>query len=404
MMTRSPDSDEVSSIRRPGLLRPGVRGPGVRGPGVRGRRLRRAGLLALGASAALTVATTAPGLAAAAPAVPSTFTQTNLISDIPGVAGTTDPNLVNPWGFSEDPSGPLWVSDQGTGVSTFYTGDIGGTPLTPVPVVVQIPGGVPTGQVFNGTGKFIVQDGSQSGTAVFIFAGQKGDITGWNPAVGAVGTATSMQAEEGVHVPGADFTGLAIAGDQLFAANFRDGNIDVFNSDFQRVSEPGAFRDPAIPRGFAAYNITNIGGNLFVSFARQGIARHDAVAGGGFVDVFSPDGVLLQRLIRGGGLDAPWGMVIAPSSFGTFSSDLLVANSGDGVISAFDSASGAFRGVLRNADGRPIVNRGLKGLILGDGPTVNPATPAAGTPQTVFFSAGIVAGHHGLVGSITLGS
>src|SRR6266571_5330440 len=179
-----------------------------------GRRARRTVLAAAGVSAAMALLSAAPGIAGTGS---TPYTQTNLISDIPGVARITDPNLVNPWGVAEFPKGPLWVSDNGTDVSTLYTGAIGGSPLTPVPLVVKIPGGAPTGQVFNGTKGFVVHHGKQSGAALFIFASEKGVISGWNPAVGAVGKATSTQAQLAVKVPHAVFKGLAIAGNRLYA-------------------------------------------------------------------------------------------------------------------------------------------------------------------------------------------
>ncbi len=381
MMTRSPGP---------------VDGPSAQRSHTPGRRLWGAGVLAVGASAALAVLPATPGLAAAKAATP--YTQTNLVSDIPGVARITDPNLVNPWGVSEFPKGPLWVSDNGTDVSTLYTGAIGGSPLTPVPLVVKIPGGAPTGQVFNGTKGFVVHHGKQSGAALFIFASEAGVISGWNPAVGAVGNATSTHAQRGVTVRNAVYKGLAIAGRRLFAANFHSGRVDIFNSKFHRVRSAGAFRDRRLPHGYAPFNITSIGGHLYVSYAKQDADKGDDVAGPGhgFIDVYSTGGKLLHRLVRRGALNSPWGMLIAPSSFGTFSHDLLVANFGNGALNAFDPVTGKFLGPLKNADGNPIVISGLWGLIRGDG--------AAGTPQAVFFTAGLADESHGLLGTITLGS
>ncbi len=370
-----------------------------------GRRRWQAGLLVVGSSAALAVLPAASGLAATtAAATPAAhkaatpYAQTNLVSDIPGVARITDPNLVNPWGVSELPSGPLWVSDNGTDVSTLYTGDLNGSPLTPVPLVVKIPGGAPTGQVFNGTKGFVVHHGKQSGASLFIFASEKGVIAGWNPTVGAVGMAPSTQAQRGVTVPNAVYKGLAIVGSRLFAANFHNGHVDVFNSKFHRIRTAGKFRDPRLPHGYAPFNIASIGGHLLVSYAKQDADHGDDVAGPGhgFIDVYSNHGMLLRRLVSRGALNSPWGMVIAPSSFGTFSNDLLVANFGNGALNAFDPATGAFLGPLKNADGNPIVISGLWGLIRGNG--------AAGTPQTVFFTAGLADESHGLLGTITPGS
>jgi len=350
-------------------------------------------VLAVGASATLAVLPATPGLAAAKAATP--YAQTNLVSDIPGVARITDPNLVNPWGVSEFPKGPLWVSDNGTNVSTLYTGAINGSPLTPVPLVVKIPGGAPTGQVFNPTKGFVVHHGKQSGAALFIFATEHGVIAGWNPAVGASGPGPSTHAQVGARVKNAVFKGLAIARGRLFAANFHSGRVVVFNSKFHRVRTHGRFTDHKLPRHYAPFNIAKIGGRLFVSYAKQDADRGDDVAGPGhgFIDVYSLRGKLLQRLVRHGALDSPWGMLIAPSGFGTFSHDLLVANFGNGALNAFNPVTGKFLGPLKNADGNPIVISGLWGLIRGDG--------AAGTPHTVFFTAGLADESHGLLGTIT---
>jgi uncharacterized protein (TIGR03118 family) len=368
-------------------------------PGRRqGRRIGLAGLTAVGASVAMAALASGPGYAAAAPT--HRFTVTNLVSDVPGVAPTTDPGLVNPWGTSELPGGPLWVSDQGTGVSTLYTGDVSGSDLTAVPLVVTIPGGGPTGQVFNGNfmtapGDFTVSSGSQSGPAVFIFASLAGQISGWNPGVGSPAAGVnSTSAQVAATVAGASYTGLAIDGATLYAADFGRGTVDVFNSAFQPVVTPGAFADRALPHGFKPFNAQAVNGSIVVTYARPDpkTGRAGNVIGAGFVDVFSPQGVLLRRLIRGGVLDSPWGLVIAPPGFGALSGDLLVGNFGDGFINAFDPASGRFLGALRDARGRLIHEDRLWSLILGDG--------AAATPQTLLFTAGIDNEQHGLIGSI----
>jgi uncharacterized protein (TIGR03118 family) len=368
--------------------------PVTASPAKRGR-LRRAALAMAGASAALVML---PGTSGSAAVKATPYTQTNLISDIPGVARITDPNLVNPWGVAEFPGGPLWVADNNANVATVYTGDVGGTPLTSPGLVVKIPGGAPTGQVFNGTSGFVVHHGLQKGPAKFIFSSENGDITGWNPAVGGTGTATSTTAELAVSVPHAVYKGLAIVGHRLYATNFHSGHVDVFNSRFHRVRKEGAFTDRALPDGYAPFGIASIGDKLYVSYAKQNAQRHDDLAGPGrgFVDLYSRGGKLLKRLIHRGMLNSPWGMVIAPAMFGSFSNDLLVGNFGDGAINAYDPSTGAFRGALKNTDGNPIVIQGLWGLILGNG--------VAGTPQTLFFTAGIADEAHGLLGAINLAS
>ncbi len=324
---------------------------------------------------------------------------TNLVSDIPGLAANTDPNLVNPWGIASSTTSPIWVSDNMTGVSTLYNGS--GQPF-PVgsPLIVTIPpptGGTPpaapTGVVFNGTTDFALPTG---GAARFIFATEDGTISGWNG-----GTNANLQVDNSA--ASAVYKGLAIgsnvSGNFLYATNFQAGTIDVFNSSFAPTLLPGSFTDPNIPAGFAPFNIQNLGGNLFVTYAKQDAAKHDDVAGpgNGFVDVFDTNGILLRRLVTQGTLNSPWGLVLAPGSFGTFSNDLLVGNFGDGTINAFDPATGAFLGTLLDALSQPITIQGLWGLRLGNGGN-------GGDPNTLFFTAGIPGPDqvedHGLFGSI----
>ncbi len=356
-----------------------------------GRRVRRTFLAAVGVSAALAVLPAAPGIAGTSS---TPYTQTNLVSDIPGVARITDPNLVNPWGVAEFPGGPLWVADNNANVATLYTGDLAGSALTPVNLVVKTPGGAATGQIFNGTSGFVVHNRTQKGSAKFIFSSENGVISGWAPNVGP-GT-PSTKAQRAVTVPHAVYKGLAIIGSHLYATNFHSGHVDVFNSRFHRVRVPGAFTDARIPHRYAPFGIASISGKLYVSYAKQNAQRHDDLSGPGrgFIDVYSPHGTLLKRLVRRGVLNSPWGLVVAPSAFGTFSNDLLVGNFGDGALNAFNPTTGAFLGALKNTDGNPIVIDDLWGLILGDG--------AAGTPQTLFFTAGIADEGHGLLGAINL--
>jgi uncharacterized protein (TIGR03118 family) len=326
------------------------------------------------------------------------YRQTNLVSDIPGVARKTDLNLVNPWGMSEPPGGPLWVSDNGADVATLYQGDQHGTPLVPIPLVVNIPDGAPTGQVFNGTGQFVVHSGMSSGSALFLFASENGDITGWAPQVPPAPGGVSTQAQVGFSDPTAVYKGLAINPDpvspRLYATNFRAGAIDEFDGTFHLVSHPGKFEDPNLPTGYAPFGIANLGGKLYVTYALQDAAKHDDVrgAGHGFVDVYSLDGTLMTRLISGGALDSPWGLILATRHFGTFSNDLLVGNFGDGAINVFNPTTGASVGTLSNRDGDQIHINGLWGLIFGD--------QTAGTANTLFFSAGIGDESHGMLGTL----
>lgn len=333
---------------------------------------------------------------AAATAPDNVYHQVNLVSDIPGVARVTDPHLVNPWGMSSSPSGPLWVSDNGTDVSTIYTGAMNGSALQPVPLVVAIPGGAPTGQVFNGSANFVVHGGGASGPALFIFASEAGLITAWSPGVPPPAPATTAHVV--ATTPHAVYKGLASADvgshSFLYAANFSAGTIDVFNGRFQPVHLAGSFHDPNLPAGFAPFNIQNLGGKLYVTYAKQDADKKDDARGPGhgFIDVFDLQGHLVRRLVSRGPLNSPWGLAIAPSGFGRFSQDLLVGNFGDGRINAFDPATGAFRGTLRNEDGVPVAIEGLWGLQFGNA--------SFGTPTTLFFTAGIADEAHGLLGTL----
>jgi uncharacterized protein (TIGR03118 family) len=327
------------------------------------------------------------------------FQQVNLVSDVPGRALSTDPDLVNPWGISHSATSPFWVSDNGTGVSTLYNGV--GTKLALVvtipPPLGSPPGTIatPTGQVFNGTADFVVTTGSGSGPSRFIFATEDGTISGWNPSADPTHAILAVDNS----ASGAIYKGLAIgangSGNFLYAANFHAGTIDVFDKDFQPVQLAGSFTDPNIHRGFAPFNIQNLGGKLYVTYARQDADREDDVAGpaNGFVDVFDTDGNLLQRLVTRGRLNSPWGLAIAPASFGPFGNDLLVGNFGDGRINAYDPVTGEFLGQLGGPDNRPITIDGLWGLIVGNGGN-------GGDVDKVYFTAGPDDETHGLFGSL----
>jgi uncharacterized protein (TIGR03118 family) len=324
------------------------------------------------------------------------YTQTNLVSDIAGVARSTDPNLVNPWGISATPQSPIWVSDNHSNATTLYKGAVSGGPLPPVGLVVKIPNGSPTGQVYNPTKSWVVRSGRASAPALFIFASEAGSITGWNAAVPLPSPSTSAQV--GITVKNAVYKGLALssgpAGDWLYAANFHAATIDVFDSKFHQVHWAGAFHDSKIPKGYAPFNIQNLGDQLFVTYAVQKPDKMDDARGSGrgFVDIYDLRGKLLKRLVAHGPLNSPWGLAMAPADFGRFAGDLLVGNFGNGRISAFDPATGAFKGQLRNADGLPITIDGLWGLMFGNG--------VAGTPSTLFFTAGLADETHGLLGTI----
>jgi uncharacterized protein (TIGR03118 family) len=323
-----------------------------------------------------------------------TFVQTNLVSDISGLASYTDPNLRNPWGISSSPTSPFWVSDNKTGVTTLYNGSGQpfpvGSPLvvTVAPLAGLASSATPTGQVFNGGSSF---DLNPNQPARFIFATEDGTISGWNG-----GTSAILKVDNSAS--GAVYKGLAIgnngSADFLYATNFQTGKIDVFDSNFAPFSLAGNFTDPNIPSGFAPFNIQNLNGKLFVTYALQnGVAG----PGNGYVDIFDLNGNFQQRLISNGSLNSPWGLALASGNFGNFSNDLLVGNFGDGTINAFDPTTGAFLGTIIDNNGNPIVNEGLWGLKFGNGGN-------GGDADTLYFTAGIAGNgsveDHGLFGSL----
>jgi len=328
--------------------------------------------LLISAAAALALSLTATAFA-------GTYDQTNLVSNVPGLAAHTDPNLVNPWGVSFSGTSPFWVSNQGTGTATLYDGAGNINAL-----VVGIPGSAtgpsgPTGQVFNPGSSFLL-NGSASR---FIFANLNGTISAWNS-----GTTASVVAS----TPGAVYTGLAISGNNLYAANSSQGRVDVFNSSFALTSlGAGAFVDPTLPTGLVPFNVQSIGSTVYVTYASLGPGG--APMPGGVVDAFNPDGTFAQRIATGGPLSAPWGIAIAPSGFGAFGGDFLIGNFGDGTIDAF-SSTGSFLGALLGANGLPLVNSGLWALeFRTGGANVN--------TNALYITAGINGEQGGLFAAIT---
>jgi uncharacterized protein (TIGR03118 family) len=368
--------------------------------------------------------------------------QTNLVSDLPGVAQVTDANLVNPWGISESGGSPFWISDNNAGVTTLYN-----TQGAPVPILrtvtqnfATIPApndllgasGTPTGTVFNpsiAAGAFKISGVAADGTAtsapaIFLFVTEDGTIVGWNPGVNPSGFAAAKAGTYAIlrldNSPGgAVYKGLTVAtstgpifnGDAasttvLYAANFHSGQVEVYDSGFNPVTLPaGAFSDTNLPAGYAPFDVQELGGKIYVSYAKQNAEKHDDVAGEGhgFVDVFNldgspagltgPGGVVTPRLLSRGELNSPWGLALAPSSFGNLSGALLVGNFGDGRIHAYDPSTGKALGSLKDPDGEPIQIDGLWALKVGNGGN-------GGAADTVYFTAGLFGETHGLFGSL----
>jgi uncharacterized protein (TIGR03118 family) len=324
------------------------------------------------------------------------YVQTNLISDIPGLAQLTDPNLKNPWGTSFSDDGLFSVSDTKTNISTLYAVTAAG--VTSVAPTISIPTTAtgnqgPTGQVHNDTSSFLV-----NGTpATFIYANLNGTISAWNDSAGT--TAQVMAAPPGAAYQGLDMESTP-SGDFLYAANAKQGRIDVFDSSFALTNlGPNAFKDPLLPAGLVPFNVEDISGDLYVAYAPAGspAARQSAPEGAGAVAVFDTSGNFKKQLIAGGKLASPWGITLAPSSFGTFGGDLLVGNFSyiDTEINAFDPVSGAYLGTITDGNGNPLLagDNGLWDLTFGIGGN-------GGLPGTLYFATGLNNEVNGLFGAI----
>jgi len=325
-----------------------------------------------------------------APASAQKYRRTNLLSDGSVPTPNSDPNFVNPWGITASPTGPFWISDNGSGTAAIVRGD--GVEALPDIEIPRGRGGAPTGAVFNPTAGFVVGSGAQSGPSHFLFATEDGTILGWSPdadpGAAIVGVNQSTQ--------GAVYKGLALGsvGDHpfLYATNFASGRVEVFD---ERFSPVGSFTDDGVPEHYAPFGIARIDGLLVVSFAEREVGGTDDVPGHGhgILDAFAFDGTLLRRLVTHGDLDSPWGIVRAPSHFGKFSRALLVGNFGDGRIHAYDLHSGSLRGTIENEAGDPMVIDGLWGLAFGNG-------AMSGDRRTLYFTAGPNHEGDGVFGSI----
>jgi len=343
------------------------------------------------------------GFVAAATSLPlfaQHFTRTDLTVDLSSIspsASNLDAHLQNSWGLTRSATSAWWVADNHTGLSTLY--DAAGVPQSLV-VSIPTPDGsgiaAPTGTVFNYTSGFEIAPGKK---AIFLFVTEDGTISGWNPGVQATNAVLAFP-RQGAKPGGAVYKGCTLAttaqGTLLYVSNFGEVRVDVFDSTFHRVNlGANAFRDARVPKGYAPFNVQNVGGNLVVTFAKKQKGSDDEAhgAGLGFVAIFDPQGRLLLDLEQGSFLNAPWGIAQAPSDFGVFSHRLLVGNQGDGTINAFNAVSGEFEGKLLDENGANLAIDGLWALNFGSNGVAGPAI-------NLFFTAGPNDEADGLFGQI----
>ena len=368
------------------------------------------------------ILTVAAVLAFSAQAMAQAYQQTNLVSDIQGLAqnppkGQPDAQLVNPWGLISSPTSPWWVSDNNAGVSTLYNGQgLKQGLVVNIPSPVKGVAGTPTGVVSTGASGFTFQVNGKKAGPVFTFVTEDGTIVAWGPTINpndlpndafvVKDNSTNPTAATGAVYKGATIAQMTVGGPFfLYVANIRSGRIEVYDTNFNPVNLGGnegntgddqAFLDREIPEGFAPFNVQEVNGNLYVTYAKQNATKHDDFdfPGFGFVDKFSSNGKLLQRLEHGPWLNAPWGVALAPPNFGSFSNHLLIGNAGSGQIAVYDADSGRFDGLLRDATGHAIQNDRLWALRFGN-------DNAAGPSNWLFFTAGISDEAHGLFGFFT---
>ncbi len=332
----------------------------------------------------------------APPVVPSKYLVTSLVSDLAGSAHQ-DENLVNAWGLAFNPTGYAFVASNGNSTASLYDGN----GIEKNLVVAIPPGGEgdanPTGIVHNPTQDFQVTQNGVTRASQFIFAGEAGTVAGWSQEVNGTEAVTVYD----VGANGPVYKGLAIGraagANYLYAADLQGSKIDVFDHNFVRVDLVGNFRDPGLPAGYGPFGIQVVGDRVYVAYVQRSATDPDEVKGAGLgvISVFSTSGVFIRQLVRGGALNAPWGMAMAPVNFGSVSNHLLVANFGDGKINAYNTSNGRFEGTLSRADGTPIVIDGLWAIAFGNGSFAQPL-------NTLFFTAGPSNETHGLFGRIDL--
>jgi len=312
------------------------------------------------------------------------FQETPLFADASGLgAPQVDPNLINPWGVAVNPTnGYLWVANNHTGTATAYQpGATSASLVVTIPSATAPTGGAPTGIAYNSSSSnsdFVIPG---SGPATFLFAEEDGSISAWNQTTGATAMVVIDRSAQG-----AKYKGLTTVGNTLFAANFAGNVVDMFDNTFTFVK---SFTDPGVPSDYGPFNVQSIGGNVYVTFAKHDPTTGDRMVGVGlgYVSIFGPDGTFTKRFASTGTLNAPWAMAMAPTSFGSFSGDILIGNFGDGRINVFDASSGNFIGQLKHAAGDEIALQGLWALTVG-------------TDGTLYFAAGIQDEAHGLFGTL----
>ena len=347
------------------------------------------------------VAPLALSLANVALARQTRFETRILVSDGSVPAGRVAPVMKNPWGLAANPTGLWWVANNDTGTATLVNnrGQVSSRVINVHGAALGPRTARPTGVVFNTGSDFRVSNGLVTAPSRFIFASEDGTISAFSPTL-PTGTNRTFLA---VNRSGSNavFKGMTLArtggGDRLFVTDFRNRRVDVFNDRFQLVNTAGDFRDPQIPTNFAPFGIATINNKVYVSYARRSSNGVDDIpgAGSGFVNVFGLNGVLERRLIRGGQLNSPWGMVVAPHDFGDFSGNLLIGNFGNGRINAFDLQSGRFRRAMRNERGLIIQIDGIRGLAFGEG-------GSTGARNVLFFTAGPNGQRNGIFGNMSI--
>jgi uncharacterized protein (TIGR03118 family) len=311
------------------------------------------------------------------------YSQTNLVSNTAGIAANTDTQLLNPWGISVLPGDDFWIADNVSGVSTLY--DQNGNKDTGLVVTIPVASSNPNGNCSPGcpTGTVGNASGSSFSGGSFIFDTEDGLVVYWN------GSSNTALVGKDNSASGAVYTGLALLGTNLLAANFNSGKVDVYDSNFNLSSLAGSFTDSTLPAGFAPHGIHIINNQVYIAYAMQNAAKHNAMPGAGLgqVDIFDANGNFVSTLVAAGAtnnLNAPWGVAQAPASFGTFGGDILVGNFGDGTMSAFDT-TGKFLGQLADSAGNVLVNRALWDMVFGGGGGAN---NNPGNLGTLYFTAG----------------